>query len=114
VSVQPDNWNQNTVVWNNQPTAGAVAGNIGTNGVGILNINALQTVWGDKIISFQLWDSRKLNKLMKIVSKEGGNPARLRIQHSTPSTSTGSGSTTGTASHTIDFAPIADAYVRGV
>ena len=100
---------------------GAGAGNIGANGVANLNLGALQSVWGDKIISFQLWDSRKTSTLFKIVSKEGGSPAKLRITYTPTTTSTSTtgsatttgSSTTGAAPSTIDFSPIADAYVRG-
>ena len=118
MSVQPDNWNENTVVWNNQPQVGALAGNIGANGIGNLNLGALQSVWADKIISFQLWDSRKLDQQFKIVSKEGGSPAILRVYHAsttttTTGTTTGTTTTTGSSPTTIDFNPVADAYVRG-
>jgi hypothetical protein len=116
VSVQPDNWNENTVIWNNQPQVGAMAGNIGTNGIANLNLDSLKSVWNDKVISFQLWDSRKTDQLFKIYSKDGTGPAPLlRVYHATSTTTTTGGSTTTTGSgpNTYDFYPVADAYVRG-
>ena len=134
VSVMPDNWQESSVVWNNQPQVGAQCGIIGANGIGDLNVHILSTVWGDRVISFQLWDSKQVDQLMRISSKEGANPPILRLGYSvtgtTGSATTGAGTTTGTTTtttgpvtttsgstgstgQTFDFIPVADANVRG-
>ena len=115
----PDSWTETGVVWNNQPAVGALAGHIGASGTTDLTLSALQSVWADGVISFQLWDSHKLDAMMKIVSKEGSatGAARLRIEHSSTggstSSTTGPASTSGNNGGTFNFVPIADSYARG-
>ena len=127
-----DTWTEGTVNYNNKPTIGNIVGYVGPSGAVNLYLgNLLLSAWDNGIISFQIQDYIKSDVNMRIVSKEGSatGAARLRIEHTVSTATTGPAttgpattgpattgpvtSTTGTPSNTFNFVPIADSYARG-
>ncbi|MCT4644032.1 MAG: DUF4955 domain-containing protein [Carboxylicivirga sp.] len=85
--VSNDNWDENTMTWLNQPTAG--------DKIGQLNVYAPDIAWfemdltdyiqhefnGDKIVSLKIMDDQFLNLWSMIESKESNNSPYLNIEY---------------------------------
>jgi archaellin len=70
--VTSDAWAENTINWNNKPTYSTIVGHIGNDGNAVLNVDGLNSVLGDKMLTLCLVDSLSQDALMTFGSREGG------------------------------------------